>query len=228
MIEFLTDAKFLLIFFGILLLIFRILLIHVFKLGKIAWKRVEYVWLAFASVALLSAPGEVRRWIAEHQIYQATQRTVSAFGELSRTVRTEDPHYICVKYGDEKTQQQYDEACTWYKKVAESLPRPVEFRKVKDFSPDEVDRDYPKLQDPEPPNGLDDTMLVGSIRRVGMLFRDYNDCRLTLVNLLAETKRNEFEEWLFALAPLLLCIELAIRITKVSGEIRLEKKESRS
>lgn len=102
------------------------------------------------------------------------------------------------------------DACEWCKKVADSLPK-------------RVDHDFPELKTPESPPRIFDKELTEEIERLRALFREYEKSRIDRQELLVKGERTEWETTLFAFGPLLLSIALAIRITKVSGEISLEK-----
>jgi hypothetical protein len=73
-----------------------------------------------------------------------------------------------------------------------------------------------------PPN-IEDHALQDTITRVGSFINSYNSLRDEREALVAETKKNVFEEMMYALGPLLTSMGLAIRITKTTGEIMIEK-----
>ena len=50
------------------LLIFHLVFVMYWKLGKLGWKYVDYFWLGVAAVGLLGASVEVRRLIAENAV----------------------------------------------------------------------------------------------------------------------------------------------------------------
>lgn len=55
-------------FFASCLVIFHVLLVWVFKIGKLAWKYVDYIWLGITVLSLFGASMEVRRLVASSQV----------------------------------------------------------------------------------------------------------------------------------------------------------------
>jgi predicted secreted Zn-dependent protease len=91
----------------------------------------------------------------------------------------------------------------------------------------EEELDFPSLAMIPPPN-IKDKVLQDAILEVRSIFDSYNSVRDEREALVAEAKGNDLEKILYAFGPLLTCFGLAIRITKVTGEIIIEKEAKKS
>jgi hypothetical protein len=209
--------------FAIFLVAFDIILVRWLKLSKVTWKKVDYVWLGFASLGIFSAVSQVRVMTANAQADMFREGAVLAFSSLRYLAdsNASDPGAICRTFvrseyspppGEfDSTQREYNQACEWAKHVARTIPAKV----------------------PTPAKPISQGLLparpsasAGDLKEMidGLYFQFdvYNKHSEALSDLSEETKRTGTEDILIYFGPLLLVIALALRITKVTGEIRLE------
>ena len=123
-----------LIIFAAELVILHLILVVWFRLGKVAWKAVDYVWLGFAAFGLIGAAGQARQLIANNIAGLAQQQVQGAYalfrssldlysseGPVCRTfVRSA---YSPPREEFDRAQKDYDAVCQWFKQVAAKLPR---------------------------------------------------------------------------------------------------------
>lgn len=206
--------------FGVFLIIFHLILVPRLKVQ--AWKVVEYIWLGFAALGLFGAVEQVREIAARDQISMFQQRATVALSTLRSlvTIYQSNPGPVCRTFTRseysppqeefEKIQREYNEACAWFKQVVSTIPAEV----------------------PMPPRLIEwASVLQGAnfslgdlkdiIRGIHQQVDYYNGRVGDLLTVYNATQRTTLEETLVFLGPFLLAIALALRITKVTGEMRL-------
>lgn len=215
---FLSSQLWILGFFFLCLLIFHVALIKIWRLDKIDWKKVDYIWLGVAALGLLSATGEVRRLVATGMSFREEAYMHAAYGRVldQAAFMSTAPGAICrifvrSEFSPEnldKVQEEFDRICNYGKALAKALPP-------------EPSEDQLRL--PSRPR-VKDAMLLEVLGRLDYALEDYTEAKRRLKLVEAAKDQTGAELSLVALSPLLLSIALAIRITKVTGEILLEKK----
>ena len=209
--------------FGGCLLAFDVVLVRWLKLSKVAWKRVDYICLGFGAIGLLGAVAQVRMESASAQLDMYEGRAVHNFESVKYFVGSyaSSPGAICRAFvrseysppPDEfqRAQNEYNVACAWMKQMNEALAKHV-------ASPQKsIDR----TSLPSRPN-VSDNMLKDIFRSVDDQFGYFDQSMEDLVIIRVKSEYTYTEKLLVFLAPFLLAIALAIRITKVTGEIKHE------
>lgn len=217
-----TSALWTLGIFGIALVVSHIALVWIIRLDKIGWKKVDYIWLGFTALSLLTAASEVRRLVATHWLTSEERYRDAAYEWLRDNAEFMRGGAVCVEFvRSEFSPSNFDEVQT-------------QFRKVCDYGK----RLYASLptQPPEAPLGLKlparpavtDRGLLGYYEMFDNAWKDYIQAEHWVKKLDAATTRTDTEETFVLLSPILLAVALALRITKVTGEIRLERYPVRS
>lgn len=207
------------LFFVVLLAISDIVLVRWFKIGKSGWKRIEYIWLSFAALGLISVSAEVRTWLAVNKVDAVMVRAEIQFNRLrSYLGGIEPPPYICMKFHRtwlspdnlDEIQNEYNQICYWNKNLLDKLPT-------------KIINQLPELEyDKYKPSKIPDNEAIRDyLQTIEICFLDYKETRSEYLELKAASQKSGFEELFFYLSPVLLCIALALRITKVTGEIKL-------
>ena len=210
------------VFFG-LLVIFDIVLVRYLKLGKKAWKRVDYIWLIFAAMGVASAVAQTRTDAASKLLPEYEGRARSAFYAYLRLMEqyASDGSDFCraavnktyTRQSDEETPNEIAnrKACEWFQSVAPVLGTatmdPPERLNWTHWYP------HPAVADPEL------QMQFALVDRKRALF---NKRMAQLEMVQRNASRTPNEQRMMYLAPLLLAFAVALRITKVTGELRLE------
>lgn len=210
------------VFLGFLIA-FDIVLVRWLKLGKVAWKRVDYIWLGFGALGLLGAVAQVRMASASAQLDMYEKRAVIAFDSVKHLVELyASPGAICRTFVRselspppeefQRIQNDYNVACAWVKQVnnalskhAASPPRPIDWASLPP---------RPKVSE-----GALNDMFRGLDSQVAYFDQSIE----AFESLRVKSKQTSAEEAFVYLSPFLLAIALAIRFTKVTGEVKLEK-----
>lgn len=211
-----ASASWMLSVFVCSVLIFHVVFLKLWKLGAIGWKRVDYVWLAMATLGLLGGVSEVRRVFAVGQIATEQSLVQSTFEDLRHEIRFLNSAAVCRQFirGEfsppdfDAIQKEYDAVCDFAKRILGQLPEGP----PADLSQLHLD-DRPHVT----AKSLLDT-LKGLDDRAAW----YRRARKTYDDTVEASGRTSFESSALIMAPLLLAVALALRITKVTGEIRLK------
>lgn len=211
-----ASASWVLGTFAVCLLLFHIIFIECLKLSAIQWKRIDYVWLGLATLGLLIGVSEVRRTFAEGQIGVERSLVQSRFDDVRREVRFLTGNAVCRQFvrsawspaNLDASQQEYDAVCEFAKQVQKRIPL-------------EPPANLASLGLTERPR-VTDLSLLDMLKGLDERSDWYLHARKTYEDTVVASKQTELEGFLTVLAPLLLALALALRITKVTGEIRLQ------
>ena len=217
-----TSLKVVLLVFVGALALFHVVLVFTVKLNKKAWIWVDYFWLAFALIGLVGQVAESRRITAEGLRSMSEARVESNFRILrDRLDFYANSQAFCrqpVRTTSSPPEQEFnrikiefDRACEWAKEYASNVPRTVQppFAEV-------AWDEFPSAQN-DPNSVTKDSVdsIHQSVEEYNLLVREHS-------KLTASQGKSEFEKTLAMLSPVLLAVALALRITKVTGEIRLQ------
>lgn len=218
-----TNLWVFLAFFSIALVLFHIVLVFAAKLGmtlgKKGWKKADYYWLGFTALGLFGASSQARHQVAKNMLPTAASHASWAQDELTHEIGfyAEDPGILCRKFVRsehsppleqfDRVQRQWDDACQWIKRVAKVIP-------VKKAA---VPIDVASL--PAAPASAETD---GFIRTVKGYVAEYNQALRDRDALRKEAEHSATEATWVVISPVLLALALALRITKVTGELRLD------
>ena len=223
---FLTNSWIVVIIFLITLVIFHIVLVVWLKMGETAWKVVDYIWLGFAALGLIGAASQARQIVATASAAIMEARVNVAYTPLRSLVEMyANQGVVCRIFVRsqfspppeefDRTQREFDSVCQWFKKVAVTFPQRIE------TTTEEIRLSSFPAEPSVTQGGLKD-ILGGFHRQLDF----YNAAAKQNMEVQLATKRSEAEEELILWSPLLLSFALALRITKVSGELALVKKRN--
>ena len=213
-----TSTLWILATFLIALAAFHLLLVRWMPLDKLAWKKVDYVWLPLALLGVIGGVGSVRQEIASGMASTAESRLQFAAREIEDRLAFGRGPAICrtfvrSEYSPppeefDRIQRAFDEECKWFRAASERLQGTP-------FSKQEILR----LEDFGTPPSGGDKWAASSLQDA---LRRYNETVTKAKELSDAKRRSEIEFLLAIVGPFLLAIALALRITKVTGEIKLE------
>jgi hypothetical protein len=203
---------------------FDVVLVRWLKLSKIAWKHVDYIWLGFAALGLFGSVSQVRMASATGQLDMYEARAMHSFESVrnSVTLYASSPGAICrtfvrTEYSPppdelQRIQSEFDTTCAWVKQMNKSLSK-------HDMSPPKpVDR----TTLPSRPN-VTVNMLKEIYLSLDNQFGYFDQSMEDFETIHEASKKSSMETLLVFLSPFLLAIALALRITKVTGEIKHER-----
>ena len=201
------------------LVIFHLLLVWPRNLSKRRWKYVDYVWLLVASLTIVSFSSDIRRQVTENKLELATQRVKSMHAIFSKLYANQPPSYVCMKFvrGEfspdnfDDLQEEFDRFCDWFRLFGPRFSTAT----LPDY------RSFPTdlLETPNTTNEF----LVEVIGELKQQLSYYNDAVDTRMRVSRETAETEFEESIRLLWPWLFFLAVALRMTKVTGEVLHER-----
>ena len=214
-----TSPLWVIAVFFLALAIFHFFLVHLFPRDPLAWKKVDYFWLPLVLIGVVIQVVSAQRDIATNMIDMAKARTDFGATQVQDRLAFGRSEAICRTFirsemspppeEFNRIQREFNEECQWFQKATKHLPA-TRFEK----------RDIISLEDLGiPPKGGDEwaiPALQDAIRR-------YN-AGVAKVNELEESMRRSLLEMLLRVfGPWFIVIGLALRLTKVTGEIKLGK-----
>ena len=220
LVEVATTPAYVLLVFGLFLALFHITLVRLSTHNDIFWKRVDYVWLSAAAIGLLATSAQLNRTMAETYIRNGeADRTVAMYGLLRHFL--DGQFWVCApRHRTEFSPAEFDDIvreqqdlCKKAKDLSAKLPRvlPADYPTLESLG-------YERIGDSakyEPDFGK---MLEGYAAMYRLQQKRYAD-------LMAATKKSDWEFLANLIGPLLIAFALALRITKVSGEIKNAKRK---
>ncbi len=222
-----ASVGFLLKSFAIALVLFHILLVWGFKVGKLGWKIVDYIWLSTTVLALIGSAGQVRVMVAEGRVAMSRQRA-DAMYNIFRSVleaAATSPGYVCRQFVLSETspplerfnaiQREFDETCAWLQQLEAITPA-----KAPDMRFD--------IKVWPPPPQVSDASLIDTIRGLRRQYSYYDEAVVEFDKVSEMRRKSELEFSLILGGPFLLAIALALRLTKVTGEILLDRRSART
>ncbi len=214
-----TNPLWILGVLAIALLIFHLLFVWFQTMPSLFWKKIDYTWLSMALLGLLGTVATNQIILSERYADLTVTRIESQFrwvldrarAGTSLACRT----FIASEFSPppevmEKTQREYDEQCVWFRRVLDRL--------------EQIDSTEGQLVNVEllagtPPSGGD----ADVYRRFVNAVDDYNILVKRERELRDNVDSSELVDAIQLLSPILLAVAIALRLTKVSGEIALEK-----
>ena len=211
-----STPLYLLIAFLFLSLFLDLVLVRWWKLSDTAWKKVDYVWLATALLGVLGSSTQAGRFIGANYSKNNQSTLMSAYSELRSALRFGIDAGVCPATSQRspasplnvEVEREYEMLCERYKVLFAKLPTEL----------------------PNPPQRLDQlgfTVPQGNRRLVGpyldMLKARadwYEGIRQDMARWEAAATEGDFEGLLLILGPLLIAFAVALRVTKVTGELK--------
>lgn len=217
-----TSQAWILGIFVAALAVFHILFIRVFPLSTIGWKRADYIWLLMALMGLIGAVGTGRAVIADNLLNHRESRIEGAFNLMKMGADFGTSRAICRQFvqsefippeGLERIQREFDAQCEWFRAVVAKL------NEIKHLDPAPIDPI--KMFGAQPSGGEEQTYKSFSESII-----TYNSTVEHIKSLERAKEPSDIELLLRFLGPALLAVALALRITKVTGEIHLGKSDN--
>lgn len=201
--------------------VFHAALVFAWPLGRVGWKVVDYVWLLFGLLGALSGVQAVRQEIAAGLLPEAEDVLRSegaaildriAIGASPAVCRTLDP-FEAAPPDDEtaRRQREFDEVCQWFRAAK---------RRVQGGLPAERPLTMEALGGGPVPEAREFSI----VDSLGDAVARYERAHATVERLSLEADQSDAEAALSAIGPFLIAVALALRITKVTGELRLERR----
>lgn len=205
--------------FVIVAVLLHALLVWIWPLGKVGWKVVDYVWLAFAVAGVIGAASKARQTQATNQLAIWERHMVDARRQLASDAElfSVSP-VLCARFtvgpasppAEElaEMEQEKQAACNWFKSVSAV---------VRSSAPLSIGQSAWPIR---PPAKTGPTKEVYAIFEQSV--REYFKAATDWGAVMIAAKPSEGDTALMFWSPMLLVIGIAIRTTKVTGEVALE------
>ena len=205
--------------FFLALLLFHVPLVWSWQLDKTGWKRVDYIWLSFALLGVLAEVGSARQMIASELVHSAGQFADNQARWIVNRIDAGVSEMVCRRFEPsepfprdaefDRYQQEFDELCAWFGEAK---------LRIADGLPAEIPLSLETLGGRAAPAGADPWMVTSLEDAVS----GYNEARQIGGRLRAQSEPSKFEFFLLFIEPSLIAIAVALRMTKVTGELRLK------
>ncbi|MFT9323658.1 MAG: hypothetical protein ABF537_05765 [Acetobacter sp.] len=180
-------------------------------------KKIDYWWLGFTSLALFGAIDKQNQLFADGDIALSKSRLRASISELKREISFQN-HYVCDTHWlappysipDPSSIVRYktrDEACAWYKRLDESVSKAgLSDKEIIDISNHPIPEQISEWPDDNIKTAINEA-------KKELTFRD---------DTLSSYEKSILYKCVLLFSPYLLALALALRIAKVSGELRLD------
>ncbi len=225
-----ASAIALLIVFGLALAISHAVLLPLLGYNEIRWQYIDYVWLPLALLGLIGAVQQNRSEVASYYASvwsdRATRSLMSLHSKAESYSRSES--YLCKK-GERSNfspppdifdaiERDHASTCEWFKSLRSKLPKALS----------DVPSGFGFASLPAPPN-LTSPAASGPAEAIGYLRAEidrYTEAERQIKAHQAEAKQPLYLSVIRYLGPFVIAFALALRITKVTGEIRIKKRKA--
>lgn len=219
-----TNIWFVLLVFLLALVIFHVLFLN---RTEIWWNKVDYVWLGITALGLIGAASQARQVVAADLLGLLSALDTSGHDEFRFAVDAyNNSAEICRNLqmsklspppdGFDRIQREYDAVCDWVRET--SKRRATDRRFTMTITGDML----------PPVPEVSDSRLIKVMKGFRNAIAEHNavwEARLRL----AEAKRPSTGEMgLAVLSPMLIAVALALRITKVTADLRSKSLPSRA
>lgn len=199
------------------LLLFHLLFVLWRPLTSRDLKMIDYWWLGAAIFGLVGSTYGVRRLIAERRLHEFKERSDSRYevfyhsvDRMARPKVSERSEFSPPDFDD--IVREYDSARAFAAKLLKRLPRPG----------DTGNRAGP--WPPRPHIRASNKPLLEDFAYLDSDYQEYLAAEHGFATMRAAAERTDADVMITALSPLLLALALALRVTKVTGELLLERR----
>lgn len=210
-----SNIFYMLIFFGVTLILCHFFLVRYKKLAKKTWKKIEYIWLLTTLIGIISITSELRINTAQNWFKIEQSKLEFLYNQIKYYVNPSQHTYYCMEF--RKTSNSpldFDEIvrnseleCQWIKKAYEHVSN-IDIQKF----PIIVYKEFPQINFT---SSHSDNYI-----RLEQEINEYNEQRETVIKMEKLSYKSDFENILFIFAPFLLILALSLRITKVTAELK--------
>lgn len=226
-LSFATSPIALIVLFLALVAIFHLIIIYVKNPDDITWKRVDYLWLSLTIIGIVSTSGAIERHVSKILLdSQEIPRLKTNYSMIHNffDIRASSEGWYCINHEYENTfaitKEKFEEHSNRLREQCAYLQQ--QLKKV----PKEIPEPYPSLKDLNLPSDISSKVQNKdeSIRYQDVL-NYYNEQYLIYADTKNKIEISDSEFILLFLSPFFICLGLAIRVTKVTGDIMNAKKK---
>ncbi|HGF5009551.1 TPA: hypothetical protein ACX3CR_004779 [Vibrio parahaemolyticus] len=192
-----------------LTVIFHIPLWCGLNFSKRKWKRIDYLWPLLAGIGMLGAVSEIKAKIALDWQNTEQVRAVSILDSIHQYSLDKLRSDICAGKAATDNGETYHQVCSWYLETAMKF-KGLDFEQLPESSVLRVaapDVDYVQS---------DNAWFDG-------MFQQYETRKEEYQKTVQAQLKQPYETFFWLISPYLVCFAIALRLTKVTAELKLEK-----
>lgn len=201
------------------LIIFHLILVWPRNLTKKTWKKVDYLWLIVAVIGMLGLASDVRVSVASNWESIEKNRALAILDGIDFLADNPENNHFCIKLvkkdsspeNFDEIQNQYTLGCIWRRSLSEFW-KGINQNELPEIKFDDF---------PEPT--FDERILNETVSWLKELIVKYEKQRDVWIKTKKLTRKKDWEEMLGYYSLFFLCVALALRLTKVTGEVLHEK-----
>ncbi len=227
LVELSATPLYLLFVFLLFLAGLHVILVWWKPLDEVLWKKVDYIWLGTAAFGLLAASAQADRLMSQNFLDNVeVPHTISTYESLRDHLMragASDSHLCITRYRSPLSPDDFDEIvqtqqklCAWSRDILSRMPRevPLPFPALEEIGYIPISDVHAKYE----------SWYVEETKR---LAEDYRFQRKQYSERVESSEMSLGESLFSIVGPLFLAFALALRITKVSGEIKNAKRKIR-
>lgn len=218
-----SNPWYLLPFFILLLMLFHLIFVVLLPLSDKTWKKVEYIWFGAAALGLLGASMQAGRFVGSNYLKNSSADTIliSVYADLRENLKWGIDGGVCTTFQRPSQSDKYiDEVVAVHDRLCE------DYKVLYARLPETLPSDAPSLKQLGFVMPQGEGRIVGAqLRHLEWLSTRYEEIRSAHVRWRSSIEIGEFEATLTVLGPLLIAFALALRITKVTGDIVNDRKK---
>ncbi|WP_261904798.1 hypothetical protein [Vibrio fortis] len=193
------------------------LLLHIpiwcgFNLSRRKWKRMDYLWPFLAGIGMLGAVSEIRAKVAGDWVETEQTRAVVILESIEQFSLERLRGDVCSGQPSASDQADYHQACMWYLATAKTF-RGVDFSLLPSAK---------TLMVPAP----DIALLESDSVWVSGMLNQYEKQKNQYIKTREAQLKQPIESLFWYVSPYLVCFAIALRLTKVTAELKLDKASS--
>ena len=221
LIEFAATPWHVLTFFVVLLLVMHLALVRYSTHSDVFWKKLDYVWLAAATLGIVASSAQLNRTVAQSYLERGeAARSVATYELLRRFL--DGPFWVCApRIRTEFSPPDFDAIVQEQQELCQAA------KELAMLMPATLPPNIPSLETMGyKPIGKTAKYEREFVRMLEQSAENYRIQRTQYHEVVAASKQQGWELMLALLSPLLLAFALALRITKVGGEIKNARAKS--
>lgn len=205
--------------------IFHLLFIYIWKFDEKWWKRTDYAWLLIGILGLFPVIQKAKSVLAGADNYMCEGRASGELYTLRLIINSGTGPAFCRSFTRtewspknlDEIQVEYDRACDFFRYATASI----------DTNGTLVDPNLILSVMSKRPSS-NDTMIKDVYRDIDSIVLRYSNLYALSVASRKEMQTYDFDPFLTVISPFCLAIAFALRLSKVTGELRLMNMRSKS
>lgn len=206
--------------FTVALTAFHTVLVYARPLSALAWKKVDYIWFSLAVIGILGSVQANRAAQSEVEAQSLRTEAAALYAHIFEAARWDNFNGTCLRIAKPSTSSGplFEKwlACTSRKKWVERVTSRIIEQGTQHNQPIDIEKIMGATSIPAKP--IEQDLFTPAIM-------EYNKAIFAITNMTEAAKPNWFEELSKKYGPLFLAVALALRITKITGEIRLTREK---